>query len=367
MKILLVSTLKRKVTAAETASRSRIIFELAKGLAEKGHTISLLGTGDSDIPGVTVIPVIEKSWVDTPYVENPYFYETSSLVRLARKIVEIQNNFDIIHSHVYPDFFIPLVENELTTPLLTTIHIQATDYIDETFSLFKKTHFVSISNAHKSGFKKTKINAVIYNGIDTNLYSFQPQKQDYSLWIGRLSKSKNDKGNYIDPKGIEHAIQLAQKTNEKLLLSGNVEDMQFFNTKVKPFLNNKIQWIGKISPEQSLSKQEVVKLMQGAKAFLMTINWEEPFGLVMAEAMSCGTPVIAFNRGSVSEIVEDGKTGFVVDPDNGINGLKLALSQIQNIKPKDCRDHVLKHFSLEKMIKNYENEYQQIRYLRDNL
>jgi glycosyltransferase involved in cell wall biosynthesis len=360
MRILIVSTLKRKVTPEITASRSRIIFELSKGLAEKGHEVSLLGTGDSQIPSVKIIPVIEKGWVDLPPVENEFFREIATMVQLAKKIVSLQDSFDIIHNHLYPEFFTPLIESELKKPMVTTVHVQATDFIDETLSLFKKTKFISISNAHKSLFKKTQFYKVVYNGIDTDLYSFNEKKEDYLLWIGRLSKAKNIDGSFMDPKGIKWAIQLAKETGQKLILTGNVEDMEFYNRDVKPHLNDKIQWFGPVSQEQILTKQQVVELMQKAKAFLMTINWDEPFGLVMAEAMSCGTPVIGFNRGSIPELVVDGKTGFVVAPDQGIDGLKNALDEIESIKSQDCRDHVVRNFSVRSMVENYENVYNEI-------
>ncbi|GAI04287.1 unnamed protein product, partial [marine sediment metagenome] len=186
------------------------------------------------------------------------------------------------------------------------------------------------------------------------------KKEDYLLWIGRLSCAKDKKGVFMDPKGIRWAIKLAKETNSKLLLAGKVEAPGFFERDVKPYLNKKIKWIGPVSPEQSLTKKEVAKLMQKAKAFLMTVNWQEPFGLVMAESMSCGTPVIGFNRGAVSELVADGKTGFVVKPKQGINGLKKALKNIDKINPEDCRAHVEKNFSLEKMVENYEKTYREI-------
>lgn len=360
MKILIVSTLKRNVTPEVTASRSRVIYELANGLVKKGHQVSLLGTGESVIPGVTTIPIIPKAWVDLPVVENPFFREMASLVQLAKKIVELQSGFDIIHNHTYPEFFIPLIETELKTPMITTIHVQVTDFIDETLSLFTKSYFVSISNAHKALFKKTNIFKVVHNGVDTNLYSYSEKKENYLLWLGRLSKAKNEDGSFMDPKGVKWAIQLARETGEKLLLSGNVEDPEFFDKDIKPYLNKNIEWIGPVSSEQSLTKQQVVDLLKGAKAFLMTINWYEPFGLVMAEAGSCGTPVIGFDRGAVSEIVVDGKTGFVVPPEKGIEGLKEALGKLSQIKPQDCREHIVANFSIEKMVENYENVYNEI-------
>lgn len=360
MKILILSPLKRKIVPSVTASRPRVVFELIQGLIKKGHSVNVLGTGDSQIPGATIIPIIPKSFVDLPAFENPFYAETSYLVQMAKKIEEIANKFDVIHNHTYPEFINLLVADKIKTPMVTTIHAQATRELDEVLSLFPKTTLVGLSKAHKNLFKKARISEVVYNGVDINLYVPKEGKRDYLLWLGRLSKAKDKDGNFMDQKGIKWAIKLAQETGEKLLLSGNVEDMAFFNQEVKPFLSEKIQWVGEVSSELPLTKQEVVKLMQGARAFLMTINWEEPFGLVMAESMSCGTPVIAFNRGSVPELVIDGKTGFVIPPERGIEGLKEALSKIHQIKPNDCRDHVVNNFSLEKMVDGYEKLYLEV-------
>lgn len=360
MKVLIVSLLKRKVTPEIPAARPRVIYEIARGLVKKGHKVSLLGTADSLIPDVNIIPVIEKSFVDMPSFENPFYAETAYLVKLAKKIEEIGNEFDIIHNHTYPEFINLLVAKNIKTPIISTIHAQAFAEYDEALSLFPECYHISISEAHKRLFKKAKIYKVIYNGIDTNIYSFQEKKQDYLLWLGRLSKAKNTDGTFMDPKGIKWAIQLAKETDSRLLMSGNIEDMKFFEQDVKPHLSDKIQWVGPLSSELVLTKPEIAKLMQGAKAFLMTINWYEPFGLVMAEAMSTGTPVIGFDRGAVAEIIKDGKTGFVVSPQQGINGLKEALNKIKTIKPQDCRDHIINNFSTEAMVNNYEKTYLEI-------
>jgi glycosyltransferase involved in cell wall biosynthesis len=360
MKILIVSTLKRKVTKEITASRSQIIYRLSRGLAKRGHQISILGTGDTYVEGCQTIPVIEKGWVDLPAVENQFYLEVATMIQLIRKMVEIQADFDIIHNHLYPEFLPPIVENELKTSLVTTVHSQWTDFIDDTLALFKKTYFISISKAHRSLFKKANFYKIVYNGIDTDLFSFNKEKEDYLLWIGRLSKAKNKDGSFMDPKGVRWAIKLAQETGSKLILTGNVEDFEFYERDVKPHLNEKIQWYGPVAKEQAIPHQEIVKLMQAARAFLMTINWYEPFGLVMAEAMSCGTPVIGFDRGAVCELLVDGKTGFVIPYEKGIEGLKEALSKINQINPQDCRGHVVKNFSVEQMVMNYEKVYQEM-------
>lgn len=200
---------------------------------------------------------------------------------------------------------------------------------------------------------------MIHHGVDTNLYKFCPKKDNYLLWLGRLSKAKDKYGNFMDPKGVKWAIKLARETNSELLLSGNVEDPEFFRKEVKPYLSKKIKWIGPVSFEQPLTKKQVARLMQKAKVFLMTTQLNEAFGLVMAEAQSCGTPVIGFDRGPVSEIVINGKTGFVVKSNN-IKALKKALKNIEKIKPEDCRKNIEKNFSLEKMVQNYEKTYKKI-------
>lgn len=360
MKILIASLLKRKVVPEITASRPRIIYELAKGLAERGHSVTVLGTGDSEIPGAEVISVIPKAFIDLPRGENPFYAETGYLVQLAKKIQDIGEQFDIVHNHTYPEFINLLVADKIKTPMVTTVHAQATEELDKTLSLFTNTTLISLSKAHQRLFKKTKFKEIVYNGVDTGFYSFSDKKRKYLLWLGRLSKSKNEDGSFMDPKGIKWAIKLSRETGERLLLSGNVEDMEFYNKDVKPYLNDKIQWVGPVSSEQVLNREKVVSLMQGAKAFLMTINWEEPFGLVIAESGSCGTPVIGFNKGSVPELIVNGKTGFIVDPKSGIEGLKKALAKLPYLNFRDCREHIVENFSLEKMVANYEKVYEKM-------
>lgn len=360
MKILLVSTIKRRVGKDVTASRSRIIYEIASGLVKNGHEVSLIGTADSFIDGVKTIPVIDRGFSELSGFENRFYAETSYLVKLCKKVEEIGGEFDIIHNHTYPEFINLFASEVIKTPMVTTLHAQATPEYDEVLSLFPKANLVSISNAHRSMFKKANIQNVVYNGIDTQIFSFVEKKDDYLLWIGRLGAAKDENNNFVDAKGVKWAIKLAQATGERLIISGNVEDPEFYERDIKPNLNDKIQWFGPISKEQKLDRAEIVKLMQKAKVFLMTINWEEPFGLVMAEAMSCGTPVIGFDRGAVSELVVDGKTGYVVTSLDGVEGLKKALEKISDIDPNDCRRHVEENFSVEKMVSSYEKVYREV-------
>lgn len=374
----MVSTLKRRIGADVFASRSRVIYEIASKLVKKGHEVSLLGTGDSFIPGVKVIPVIEKGWVDLPPVENEFLRQMASLMSLAKQTTEIQDSFDIIHSHTYPDFFLSIIEDKLHIPMVSTLYALYTDYIDQTLSS-SKTYYIALSGYYKKLYKKSYIHDVIYPGVDHNLYSFKQRKQDYLFWLGRLPEGKKNDRSFLDPKGVRWAIKLAQLTGKKLLLAGACEDKKFFEKDVKPFLNQKIRWVGGVGSEQSLPVNAIIKLMQKAKVFLMTVNQEEPFGLVMAEAMSCGTPVIGFAHGSVPEIIKDGETGFVINypgedkrgdwqiKESGLGGLIKAVEKIYDMgedeyqkMQKNSRKRVEENFTIDKMISSYEALYEKV-------
>jgi len=356
----MVSLLKRPVNSSTKSSRPKIIYELTEKLIQRGHSVTVLATGDTDIPGATIIPIIPTSWEDMHGYENPFYLQISTLVILAKKIEELAPQFDIIHNHTYPEVINLLISERINTPMVTTIHTQPFDYLDEALSHFPNAKLLAISKSHRSLLKKSPVFDIVYNGIDTSLFKYEESKDDYLLWLGRLSKAKNDKGEFLDPKGVKWAIKLAKETNSKLLLSGNVEDMAFYKKDVEPHLNDKIKWIGPVSSELSLSKQQVVELMQKARCFLMTVNWQEPFGLVMAESMSCGTPVIGFDNGAIPEIISNGRTGFIVPYKDGLEGLKNALKNIDSINPVDCRKHVEETFSTEAMVSRYEKVYQRV-------
>ncbi len=361
MKILILAPLERKITPKITAARPRVIFDLVSELIKMGQKVSILGTRNSKVAGAEIIPVIEKGFYEmSGKFENPFYAWVSFLVRQAAMAQKISGKFDVIHNHSKPEFINVLAGKNFKAPMLSTLHLPITKEADQTLSLFPEAKLVCNSRTAKKAAKKTKIFKVINLGVDSNIYKLSEKKDDYLLWLGRLSQAKDEKGEFMDPKGVKWAIQLAERTNSRLILSGNVEDQRFFNKEVKPHLNSKIKWRGRISFEQPLSKLEVARLMAGARALLMTTQLEETFGLVMAEAMSCGTPVIAFNKGAVPEVVQHEKTGFVVKP-NDIKEMERALNKIETIEPKKCRQWVEKKFTIKKMAENYLNAYQELK------
>lgn len=374
MKILLASTIKRNVTKDTTYSRSKVVYQIASGLVKRGHDVSLLGTGDSYVEGVKIIPVIEKGFIEKQReegYENQYYVETAYLVKFAKKLEEIGDEFDVIHNHSYPEFLNLFASDRIKTPIVVTIHMSLTPGLmsvyDEVLGLFPKSHLVAISNSQKEHFKKAKIETVIYNGVDTSSFPFLNEKEDYLLWLGRLGQAKNTNGSYVDAKGVSWAIKTAIKTGKKLILSGGVEDKEFFEKEVKPFLNDKIQWIGKVAKDQPLTTEQLASYYGKAKAFLMTPNWDEAFGLVITEAMSSGTPVIAFNTGSIPEIVEDGKTGYLSSFKDGAEGLSANVEKLFNLSNKEyaemstnSRKRVEENFTIDKMVEGYESLYSKL-------
>lgn len=358
MNILLAGTIRKQIAKDITNSRSQIVYALAKGLIQKGHKVSILTTKNSEVEGATIVPVIPQAFKDIPRFENPFYAETSYLVQMEKKIEEIGNYYDIIHNHTPPEYINLLAAKSIKTPILSTLHLPITPEIDTTLSLFNNAHFAAISRSQRAQFIKTNVEYIIPNGIDTNFFRpAQNSSRDYFLFVGRMSSAKHKDGKFMDPKGVTHAISVAKKTNILLKIVGNVEDKDFYKKLIEPNLTNKIQFEGEVSANQPLTKEQLRDLYQGAKAFLFPINWDEPFGLVLAEAQSCGTPAIAFNRGAVPELVVDGKTGFIVENESE---MIEAINKIGSIKSDDCRKYIEDNFTLQRMIDEYEKAYEKI-------
>ncbi len=276
-----------------------------------------------------------------------------------------RGKLDIVHS--YHDFGAHYF-NELTGfPTVYTLHDplpQTTDTIEyHRFSQFKNHNYVSISNSQRRGLVDLNFVETAYHGLEINNYIFGEGKGGYLIHFGRI----------LEDKGAHIAIEVAKRTGFPLKIASssikaNISEL-YYNQKIKPQVDGKV-----ISEVGFLEGKEKSDYINNSKAFLFPINWEEPFGLVMIEAMACGTPVVAFNRGSVSEIVRDGFTGFVIDPDNedrpgigswvikkrGIEGLIEAVQRIGEIDRSACRKHVLENFTIEKMVEGYEKVYQKV-------
>ena len=268
-----------------------------------------------------------------------------------------KNDFDLVHDNSL--YFLPLIlGNELIPlPLIATLHVPITnfslpDILKDLNISNDNNYYIAISDSQKQMIKNLKIFDVNYNGIDEKRFIFNDKSDNYLLWVGRI----------VPEKGLEKAIEVAIKTNMELKIAGSIADRGLFEKQIKPIISRQknIIYLG-----EKLG-QNLVKLYQKAKILLFPIDWEEPFGLVMVEAMACGTPVIAFRRGSVSEVIKDGEAGFICPPGDldcmvkTVKGIYEVPEEKYRAMRHACRKHVEENFTVEKMVDGYEKVYQQV-------
>ncbi len=311
----------------------QVASNIAEGLATRGYNVTLFATADSITTGKL------EAVCDKPYGEHPEMDAKVCECLHISHFMEMANQFDILHNNYD---FLPLTYSRLIkTPMVTTIHGFSSPKIIPVFKKYNNTsYYVSISNSDRS--PQLNYLATVYNGIKPQDFHFQEKPDDYLLFFGRIHPEK----------GTYEAIQIALKTGRRLIISGLIQDEDYFKAKVKPYVDDKqIVYVGNSGPE----RRDV--LLGGAFALLHPISFEEPFGLSVAEAMMCGTPVVAFNRGSMPELIMEGKTGFLVQ---NTNEATTALRQVENICRADCRRHALENFSMDKMINGYLDVYRKV-------
>lgn len=353
LRIAQIAPLWYKIPPEKYGGIELIVYNLTEELVRRGHKVTLFASGDSETSAklFSVCPRSLKrdgvEWTNLKY----------NLLNLSEAFSR-QEQFDIMHSHMdlYDLYFTPF----LKTPVVSTMHNRLMidkimingrmqDKGVERLNIYRHFHnhnIVTISNAQKK-LSRVKMNFVgtVYNGIDIKQFKYNSKGSDHFIWIGRASADK----------GMENAVLFAKKAKVKLVLAGRVESENekiFFNQKIKPHIDGKmIKFIGEISVKQKSD------FFGNAKALLYLMKWDEPFGLVMAEALACGTPVIAFDRGSASEIIEHGKTGYVV---NSIGEVGKAVNNINKINRQDCRLSVEKKFNIAKMADGYEEIYSKL-------
>lgn len=327
-----------------------IIYYQAKWLSKKGHEVYLVaasGTKENFVD--TKVNVIE---VDTLLDNEDSFdaglversrnlrLEAISLAKTSQKLIDLKNSYDLILNNMRGEaIFLPIVKI-LNKEFINVMHLNLFSKLADLFREYG-TKVITISNSQRKGFPNLNYLATIYNCVDIEKFSFNPNPEDYLLMVGTIGRHKNQ----------GEAIAVAKELGMRLVLAGKIRDRDYFEELKKDIDGEQIKWVGEIGFE------EKVKLYQNAKAFIFPINWEEPFGLVMIEAMSCGTPVVAFNRGAVSEVVRDNLTGYVV---NNHSQMVEAVKAIDSIDRAACRKHVENNFSVSKMIDGYEDICQRI-------
>ena len=333
MKIAILSPIAWRTPPLKYGPWEQVSSNIAEGLVERGVDVTLFASGDSITKG-KLVSVCERPYAEYPDVD-PKVAECLHISHL----MEQADQFDLIHNNFD---FLPLSYSRLIkTPMITTIHGFSSPKIIPVYKKYNSSsYYVSISNSDRS--PELSYIATVYNGIDTREFSFNAEPGESLLFFGRIHPEK----------GVSEAIEIAKKSNRKLIISGLVQDQEYFVNTVNPYIDGKeIMYVGNSGPV------ERNKLLGGAFALLHPIGFEEPFGLSVVEAMICGTPVIAFNRGAMPELIVNSKTGFLV---NNVYEAVEAVNSIEFIDRRDCMEWASSNFSSQKMVDGYLEVYQKI-------
>ena len=333
MKIAVLAPICWRTPPRHYGPWEQIASNIAEGMVQHGNDVTLFATGNSHTNGKL------EYICEQPYEEDksldPKVWECLHISFM----MEQADKFDIIHNNYD---FLPLTYSRLiNTPMITTIHGFSSPKIIPVFKKYNDIgYYVSISNADRS--PELKYISTVYNGINPEKFTLNQNQGDYLLYFGRIH---HDKGTF-------EAIKIAKASGMKLIISGIIQDQNYFTEKVEPFLNNEdIIFVG---PSEAKERD---KLLGGARALLHPISFAEPFGLSVAESMFCGTPVIAFNKGSMSELIIHEKTGFLI---NNIEEAVDVLVEIKKINRRYCREWAESKFSMNTMIEDYLKIYKKI-------
>ena len=332
MKIALLSPIAWRTPPIHYGPWENIASLLCEGLVKKGIDVTLFATQDSITTG-KLSAVCKRGYEEDKTVE-PKVWECLHI----SEVFERADEFDLIHNNFD---FLPLSYSGLVnTPVLTTIHGFSSSAILPVYEKYNnKNYYVSISNSDRSD--KLDYIDTVYHGINLDQFTFKNEIGDYLLFFGRMHPDK----------GAKEAIQIAKAFGKKLIMAGIIQDQDYFDEEIFPHFGEDVVYVGSVGPE------ERNKLLGGAYALLHPIFFAEPFGLSVIESMACGTPVVAFNKGSMPELIEYGKTGFIV---SDVKEAVAALKKISGINRQSCRNTVEKKFTVEKMVDNYIRVYEQI-------
>ncbi|MEX0594548.1 MAG: glycosyltransferase family 4 protein [Patescibacteria group bacterium] len=345
MKIAQLVPVEETVPPRKYGGTELVASNLTEELVKRGHDVTLFASGGSKT-SATLLPIFDQPVRElAPNPEDAKLRETYKYMAVGKAINEIvRGDFDIIHNHigwrVLP--FAPLVN----APIVTTLHGPLSDgYMKMVYSTFKKSPYVTISNAQRKPMDDLNYAGTVYNGIEVDKFTYNDKPADYVAFLGRMSPEK----------GPKEAIMAAKAAGIKLIMAAKVDavDQKYFDSEIKPLIDDQqIKFIGEVDHPGK------VKLLKDAIALFALIQWEEPFGLFMTEAMACGTPVIATRRGSVPELVQDGVNGFIVE--NTPEAVVAALKNISKIKRSDCRKIAEDKFSVGAMVTGYEEVYRKL-------
>jgi glycosyltransferase involved in cell wall biosynthesis len=312
-----------------------VVSYLTEELVRQGHEVTLFASGDSTTAANLIAPCLRALRLD-PNCQDPLAYHIIMLEEVFRR----GDSFDIVHFHC--DYLHFPVSRRTRIPNITTLHgrLDLPEH-GAVYRQFPDMPLVSISNAQRQPLPMVSWCATVYHGLPDDLYSFNEHQGKYLAFIGRISPEK----------GLDRAIEAAVRAGMPLRIAAKIDkvDRAYFEATIKPLLDHPlVEYIGEIGDRE---KQE---FLGGAYALMFLIDWPEPFGLAMIEALACGTPVIGFRRGSVPEVIDDGVTGFIV---NGVGEAVAAIPEVGRLNRRDCWKAFKRRFSSHRMANDYLTQY----------
>jgi glycosyltransferase involved in cell wall biosynthesis len=338
MRIAQIAPLFEAVPPKRYGGTERVVHWLTEELVAQGHDVTLFATGDSTT-SATLVPARPQAQRFVPNFEEngaPY-------MRLLELVRRRAHEFDVLHFHI--DFWPFSVFNRQPTPFVNTLHGRLDrSFVRDIYDLYPEVPLVSISDSQRAPMPHLGWAATVLHGMPENLLTPQPATPGYLAFLGRISPEK----------GIESAIHIARACGLKLKVAAKVgeEDAAYHAQVVAPLLHGHgVEFVGEIDDTQK------PEFLSGALALLVPIDWPEPFGLVMIEAMACGCPVIAFRRGSVPEVVEHGRTGFIVDD---VPGAVAAVAQLGQLDRASVRRRFEQRWTARRMARDYLAVYERL-------
>jgi glycosyltransferase involved in cell wall biosynthesis len=335
VRIAQLAPLYERVPPEGYGGTERVVSGLTEELVKRGHHVVLFASGDSRT-SAELVPCCARGLRLNPSVRDPLAYAMTAIGKLAARADE----FDLIHSHL--DYIMFPFTRLLRTPVVSTLHGRLDlAELQHVYAEFDEVSVISISNAQRRPLPSLRWLATVYNGIHLSHFTLRERPGRYLAFLGRISPEKR----------LDRAIEIARAVDMPLRVAAKVDpaDRDYYERTIRPLLRDpRVEYIGEIA------EREKDAFLGEAYAYLFPIDWPEPFGITMIEAMACGTPVIAMDCGSVREVVAHGRTGFVC---HAVAEMIEAVAAVPRIDRRACRAHVAERFSVERMADGYEAAY----------
>ena len=338
MRIAQVAPLTEAIPPKLYGGTERVVFWLTEELVALGNDVTLFASGDSHTSAK-----LDASWPNALRLDGSIRDPNALHMVMLERVRRCSDKFDLLHFHL--DYYPFSLFSRQDTPFITTLHgrLDLPEH-QPVFSEFRNIPLVSISNSQRRPVPQANWVRTIYHGVPEKLLTPLSIKPSYVASLGRIAPEKS----------MDRAIRIAKRCGIPLKIAAKVDpvDQKYYQEVIKPLLDPPfIEYIGEISD------QDKSEFLSGAIALLVTIDWPEPFGLVMIEAMACGTPIVAFNRGSVPEIVEDGITGYVVEDE--LSAVS-AVNRIHRLDRRKVRTRFEERFTARRMANDYLRAYRQV-------